>query len=672
MAALGELLMRPADRGGTVLTMRSIDSPWMVSMTDRQPSGPIGKLDVVQNNNNGPTTTAAFSPHTPTSSIQQRSTILLHQKSPLLLATPPQVTRALAYSHGFLIPLNKIAGLLSWTTGDPWESFLLVAAFWFTALYGDAIFQYAGPLILVIFLILGMYYRRYSPLSSSGWTGGKRKSKSTGDTEIQHRKSLDEILATLQAFTGRCNILLAPMIHMTDFLSTQQTATSATTRPALTTLFVRILFATPVWLMLTLPPLRVITGRRVIFVAGTLVLTWHSRPARISRAILWRSRTVRHAATLLTGLNFLSPSATQAQTSSFPPSNMAALREFRLRHQSIRFTFALYENQRRWIGLGWTSNMVAYERAPWTDEHLNATAPKDKFELPNIEGSQAKWRWVEGSSWKVDVPPASPKSGKDKTPVSASKRAEEAWIYYDNKWLNGTRGQDGWSRYTRRRKWIRDAELVDVDTDMPVDSAVTGPGNSRDGAPLKRADPIRVNGAGPSDSAEGAATPKAESKHAKAQSLSILDGNTDTASVTGSDAASPAKLRRSWFGRQRDDAEADQVNAANPEEGGVPSERGREPSPARSRAGSELSSTRGRGISASSGRDGHRKRNSRQIYGSSYDSMSGFSNHSRAGSTLSERDRRRDEGQDVLTPTDRLKQREADWGLGDDVSMELG
>lgn len=30
-------------------------------------------------------------------------------------------------------------------------------------------------------------------------------------------------------------------------------------------------------------------------------------------------------------------------------------------------------------------------------------------------------------------------------------------------WQNGRRGQDGWGKWTRRRKWYRDAELVEVD-----------------------------------------------------------------------------------------------------------------------------------------------------------------------------------------------------------------
>src|SRR5271163_1341405 len=148
-----------------------------------------------------PPTIASFSPvilsHA-TSANKQRSTILVHQKSPLLIATPPQITRALAYSHPFLLPLNKLAGLLTWTSGDPWESFLLVASFWGVVLYGDVVMRYGGPVVVVMGLILGMYSRRYSPLSSTGWTGEKqKKGHKKADSEItntKHQKTLDEIV----------------------------------------------------------------------------------------------------------------------------------------------------------------------------------------------------------------------------------------------------------------------------------------------------------------------------------------------------------------------------------------------------------------------------------------------------------------------------------------------
>ncbi|OAA65769.1 integral peroxisomal membrane protein [Niveomyces insectorum RCEF 264] len=555
-------------------------------------------------------TYAAFSPastlagaKTASSAAKRRSTVLIHQKSPLLLATPPQVTRALAYSHPFLLPLNKLAGLLSWTTGDPWQSFLLVLLWWFTVLYGDTLIRLAGPIFLVLTLIAGMYGRRYSPLSTSGWSsddasmgtggsssgnannggggsggsstgtgglgyflfgigggggsggggagrevaaaaaaaaknrsraknlsvdnarssavgggstareGGHQRSKSDVITNTRHQKTLDEIVETLKEFTTRCNLLLEPLLELTDFLSTQSTPISATTRPALTVLFVRILLCTPFWFLLTLPPLRIITTRRVALVFGTLILTWHSRAMRVSRTILWRSATVRRTAALVTGLEFEGPTkptktpsyvtaggtgisdpaatpasaaaALQSKLSSTKPTRRLstpreseltkAIRRARAGHDAgVRFTFILFENQRRWMGLGWTTSLFAYERPAWTDEHNNAVPSKDDFELPEVEdGSKMRWRWVEGSRWRVDgvVDDAVrvEKTGRHGEHMDTwdydGDGGRMGWVYYDNKWQNGRRGQEGWSRWTRRRKWYRDAELVEVSTD---------------------------------------------------------------------------------------------------------------------------------------------------------------------------------------------------------------
>ncbi|KAI4096683.1 MAG: hypothetical protein LQ348_003216 [Seirophora lacunosa] len=423
-------------------------------------------------------TYASFSPSQSYASpaTKQRSTILVHKKSPLLIATPPSVTRALAFSHPFILPLNKVVGLLSWSSGDPWESFLVVAAFWAVTLYGDVILQWAGPLVLVVFLIIGMYSRRYSPLSSTGWTGEKVSGqKDQTEGSMKHQKSLDEIVDILTIFTSRCNTLLEPFLALTDFLSTQQTATSATTRPALTTLFIRILFVSPFWIFMTIPPVRVITTRRVILTVGTLILSWHSRPARVSRAILWRSLTIRRAVALTTGLELVHTVPPDPQGKKAPPplpprhksqdSAANAMCKQSLQSKGVRFTFVVFENQRRWLGLGWTRSLLAYERAPWTDEQLNPSNSKDNFQLPHIDGASAKWQWVEGSEWKVE------RGGKSKTGDEA-----DGWIFYDNKWNNGHRGQDGWGRYTRRRKWYRDAELVEIpETEMASSVATLVP-----------------------------------------------------------------------------------------------------------------------------------------------------------------------------------------------------
>jgi hypothetical protein len=465
MAAFGtnELTLLPGPIYHKTLNTVAIDTPWIAAMSPSPVSAPDhGSSSPAQSQDPNPPTIASFSPatlsHTP-SILKQRSTVSVHQKSPLLVATPPQVTRALAYSHPFLLPINKLVGLLSWSSGDPWESFLLVVTFWAVVLYGDIVLRWAGPLLLVAALILGMYSRRYSPLSSTAWTGEKQKGHKREDSHLatKHHKSLDEIVETLRVLTTRCNILLEPLLLLTDFLSTQRTATSATTRPTLTRLFLRILVISPLWVVLTLPPFYLITSRRVILSGGTLLLCWHSRPARVSRLLLWRSVTIRWLCSVITGLNFtgekmptaptlpprvLSPPPLPPRPNTKSEADAVDATERGPQSTGVRFTFILYENQRRWLGVGWTHSLLAYERAAWTDEHLNPAPSKDDFHLPEVEGASARWRWVEGSEWRVEgagdgeeggTKDGGSGRGDSKTPGGGAGAGGGGWIYYDNK-----------------------------------------------------------------------------------------------------------------------------------------------------------------------------------------------------------------------------------------------
>lgn len=289
--------------------------------------------------------------------------------------------------------------------------------------------------MVVVLVIVGMYSRRYSPLSSSGWTGEKlRDRKENSEGNMKHQKSLDEIVETLTVFTSRCNILLEPFMQLTDFLSTQRTATSATTRPALTTLFIRIFLISPLWVGLTLPPLYILTTRRVILAVGTVMLCWHSRPARVTRTLLWRSNFIRRVVSVVTGLTFgnqpqipvnprggAPPPLPPRHKSQHDVANSLAARSH-TDSLGVRFTFVVFENQRRWLGLGWTYSLLAYERTAWTDEHLNPSDPKDSFQLPDVENGTAKWRWVPGGEWQVEG------GGKNRASTGA-----DGWIYYDNK-----------------------------------------------------------------------------------------------------------------------------------------------------------------------------------------------------------------------------------------------
>lgn len=171
--------------------------------------------------------------------------------------------------------------------------------------------------------------------------------------------------------------------------------------------------------------------------------------------------------------------------------------------------------------------LLAYERAAWTDEHLNPSVPKEEFQLPEVDSHNeeaASWRWVPGSQWKAEGAANGklPKGGRD-----------DGWIYYDNKWNDGRRGQDGWGRYTRRRKWYRDAELVDSppstmgseDTEMASSEATLVPSST--------------------DSATAMTTGAKQTQSSTA---------TDTSSI----ASSTTRQRRGFFGRRKSEASSAQ------------------------------------------------------------------------------------------------------------------
>ncbi|RMD40303.1 hypothetical protein DV735_g4837, partial [Chaetothyriales sp. CBS 134920] len=503
-----------------------------------------------------PPTLAAFSPSSPSgylaSDSKQRSTVIVRKKSPLLVATPPQITRALAYSHPFLLPLNRLAGLVTWTGKDPWESYLLVAAFWATVLYGSVALRFFTPLLIAVLLVLILYWRRPSSVSTTAKTAGKESQEST-DVSSGHQ-SLDEILDDLALFTARCNILLGPWVSLVEFLNTQITPNAGSARPGVATLFIRLLLLTPPWIVLTLPPFYILTTRRIILFFGTTFLTWHSRPARVTRVILWRSVFIRHLAGFVTGFDFSSQTKTEVLGSVLTRSHSHLVADALAKavtpkgsSSGVRFTFILYENQRRWIGLGWTTSMFAYERAPWTDEHLNPAPSKDEFELPEVESAAAQWRWIPGSQWKLeyeDVKRHSRSSSKgSNTAKSGTKDSEEdgtGWTYYDSRW-GDPRPADGWNRYTRRRKWYRDAELVGTNTKDLKDLAQASA--KSDGDVETASSPSTVT-----QSVSGSdATPATVSQSAGAHT---------TATDLDASASKPAAKRSSWLRRGRSDSKS--------------------------------------------------------------------------------------------------------------------
>ena len=440
-----------------------------------------------------PPTTATFAPVPSAAAALHRQlhrTTLVAPPSPLLVATPPPVTRALAGAYPFVAALDHALALLTWSAPSAWPSALLLAGFWLVALYGDLVVRWAGPALLL--LALGAGVRAMQAASPAGGGGGSGRAAeghvrkgsdgagaggASGGATVAVHTSLDEIVAALDRCTARAHLLLDPARRLVDRLGSPHApgddddgdGGDESLAPALAALALRIFVLLPVWAALAHPAAGVITPRRITLVLGTLALTWHARPARALRALLWRSRSVRRLGSAVTGLDLHEIPAVPART----PSSIGASATKAAGagggsggRRGVRFTFTVYQNQRRWLGLGWTSSLFAYERAAWTDEQLNPSPPKDQVRLPEVDagkGGGAAWRWVEGSSWRVEPAPG-----------AAGKARAEGWTFFDNKWQHGG-AADGWGKYTRRRKWCRDAELVDVPAEPPADVPTPAP-----------------------------------------------------------------------------------------------------------------------------------------------------------------------------------------------------
>lgn len=410
--------------------------------------------------------------------------------SPLLSSTPPTITKALSQAYPLLLAADYSFALLTWTCDDPWQPFLLTVSYSALVLYSDFLIRYVGHLLAVAAIAAHVYIALKL------------------DKERSLHPTLDSIVHTLTNLTTRANLFFSPVTSLS--LSPHDV-----TRLLFTTLFM-----SPVYMIIAF---FVVSPRTIILLTGVAILTYHSVYARVTRAVLWRSRTVRLVAFYLTGLDFARHAKTRVVSALTGGGALGGVQS--KDGKPVRFVYVLYENQRRWLGIGWTANLLAYERAPWTDEFLNESLAPDAFKLPSDSDSAAataaptpsptsvdqnpvfggvSWRWVD-KTWKLDLTnDGALVVPKGKLKLSADPGSAVGWVYYDNTWKKPST-EDTFLKYTRRRRWVRTAELVNTNT---PEAPPTAPRKSTE-------EKVQVIQDGPSASSGVAKTEKTEAKPRK-------------------------------------------------------------------------------------------------------------------------------------------------------------
>lgn len=362
------------------------------------------------------------------------------ESSPLLASTPPAVSRSLVPAYPYTIYADKVLAILTWTDTTPALSCALVASTVLFITYFEPLVTFAGHLFPVTFLALF--------------------SLSCAYVEKQQREhpTLDDVVQKLTSVAKRSQLLLSPItgLNLTAY--------------DLKRLVFTAVFLSPMYVLVSY---FLMGPRAVLCAVSVLVLTYHSPWARVTRRLVSRSQTARMACFYMTGLDLdgqgrINRRQRQGSRSAASQGTASLLgyavrrtgEKLRRKKGPARFTYVLYENQRRWLGIGWTPNLLSYERTPWTDEFLNESEDPENFTLPQLSAeSGMHWRWVD-RTWRVDLTnDGSIQLASTHSRTTADPKPDEGYIYYDNTWKNPTT-EDSFSKYTRRRRWVRTAELV--------------------------------------------------------------------------------------------------------------------------------------------------------------------------------------------------------------------
>lgn len=370
-----------------------------------------------------------------------------------LLVENPIMASALANIFPYLLFFDNFLEVITWTNGDPYQNCLLVVGYSILVLYWNSLKYWVVPMAMAI------------GFSSLVWT----TNSVIYDAKYGEKPTVDEVMLTLHNITVRFELFFRPAKHLK--LSTSNSIK----------MLMGAVLATPLQLALTktvLPP------RRYTWIMGLIFLTYHSPWSYAIRRLLWRSVYIRAIVFFLTGLDIRlarndellckkashatisrthSPAATDNENISeteVPSSdkvkmvnNFTILRKVIVSPTQLRQTvqFDILENERRWIGLGWSKLLLPSERASFCYEPLMMSAPDplqdSEFKFPVFENDLYAylWQWMD-DRWEID------------SDFNGS-RYKNGWVYYDTNWQNGAY-QDGFSRYTRTRKWTRRAILL--------------------------------------------------------------------------------------------------------------------------------------------------------------------------------------------------------------------
>lgn len=347
--------------------------------------------------------------------------------SSLMETTPPIIVRALSLGYPLFLAADRILGVLTWTTPDKFQSLLLVSIYILAVRKFETIMVYWLPFVLGGSIALLLY---------------------TMNNREEKPPTLDEAVYILERASRKYRKFISPLtnIHVTGKELVRFSLSSIILSP--------LYFIISVYLL---------TFKNLIIIFGATILTWHSLWFRVARSVAWRSPLVRWLAFIFTGIDRTQARTSRAHSDANALSSRASTKTSpnSTPKRDVTFTFVVMENQRHWLGIGWTPNLLPEERSAWTDPSLNEVFPIESFKLPVAEGTGMCWKWMD-NEWLLDLSHdnAIPLSN-DKYKFSLKPGPDDGYIYFNSMWSSPS-VESSFSKYTRNRRWVRKATLVTV------------------------------------------------------------------------------------------------------------------------------------------------------------------------------------------------------------------
>lgn len=370
-----------------------------------------------------------------------------------LLTESPKLATALSQIFPYLLLIDNFLELITWTNDDHYQNFLIMIGYSCIVMY----WNWMSHVILPILLTLAF--------ASMVWS----ISSVIYDSKYDEKPTIDEVLYTLHNITVRSEMMLRPIEHIPFKLENY-----------IRTILVGILLIPVNIFMVKI----FITPQKYLWFLGLFLFTFHSPYAFAIRRLLWRSLYVRLALLYTTGLEIkvtkdYDPNEYQSVSRVVSAANSDAegmgggvpvLSDFKiLKKRMVSPTqlkqtvlFEVLENERRWLGIGWSSLLYPSERPNFCytktfNSAPNITSNIKNYPFPIFENDlyEYLWQWID-DEWSLELE------------YEKLKAPPDGWVYYDSNWGNA-RVRDGFSRYTRSRKWKRRATLMIDKTDTVYD-----------------------------------------------------------------------------------------------------------------------------------------------------------------------------------------------------------